>query len=327
MRLSAAVSTVLGSGSWFCSLVESCRAGSDRCRGRPLGPLPPSSGRARSLRNSVAGLPPSRTAFSRCLIQCVSRVIHTVRRLLGAHRTSGTNFASWSSATPLRPIVLFFGLPLAGLVAFSRMDVTTSRTSISRPCWSRSRSPAPRRPRSRPRSRRRSRPRSAPVNGVDEINSTVTEGNSNTFVQFEIGTPIDRAVEDVRNADPPDPRRPARRHPRAAGRPRRHRRTSRSAYSAPRPTDMTIEQLSWYIDNTVAKQLLAVPGMAAVNRIGGVDREIRVMLDPATLQAQGSPPPGQPAAAPGQHQRRRRPRRDRRLRAVGPRARQRRERL
>ena len=38
------------------------------------------------------------------------------------------------------------------------------------------------------------------VEGVDEINSTVREGNSNTFVQFKIGTPTDRAVTDVRNA-------------------------------------------------------------------------------------------------------------------------------
>ena len=38
------------------------------------------------------------------------------------------------------------------------------------------------------------------VDGVDEINSSVREGNSNTFVQFEIGTPIDRAVNDVRDA-------------------------------------------------------------------------------------------------------------------------------
>ena len=38
------------------------------------------------------------------------------------------------------------------------------------------------------------------VNGVEEINSTVSEGNSFTFVTFQIGTPTDRAVNDVRNA-------------------------------------------------------------------------------------------------------------------------------
>ncbi|WP_447411832.1 efflux RND transporter permease subunit, partial [Clostridium perfringens] len=38
------------------------------------------------------------------------------------------------------------------------------------------------------------------LQGVDEINSTVTEGQSQTVVQLAIGTPIDRAVEDVRSA-------------------------------------------------------------------------------------------------------------------------------
>ena len=52
-------------------------------------------------------------------------------------------------------------------------------------------------------------------------------------------------------------------------------------------SDMTVEQLSWYIDNTVAKELLGVPGLAKVDRNGGVDRQIRVVLDPVKLAAQG----------------------------------------
>ena len=38
------------------------------------------------------------------------------------------------------------------------------------------------------------------VDGVEEINSSVREGNSSTFVQFDIGTPTDRAVNDLRDA-------------------------------------------------------------------------------------------------------------------------------
>src|SRR5206468_2732970 len=59
------------------------------------------------------------------------------------------------------------------------------------------------------------------------------------------------------------------------------------SYVGAQTTDMTLEQLSWYIDNNVAKRLLGLPGIAAVGRIGGVDRTIRVILDPAALQAQG----------------------------------------
>ena len=50
---------------------------------------------------------------------------------------------------------------------------------------------------------------------------------------------------------------------------------------------MTIEQLSWFIDDTVAKRLLKIEGMAEVNRFGGVDREIEVILDPARMQSFG----------------------------------------
>ncbi|MFT2536589.1 efflux RND transporter permease subunit, partial [Escherichia coli] len=43
----------------------------------------------------------------------------------------------------------------------------------------------------------------------------------------------------------------------------------------------------WFIDDTVAKRLLAIPGMAEVKRSGGVDREITVTLDPVRMMAQG----------------------------------------
>ena len=51
--------------------------------------------------------------------------------------------------------------------------------------------------------------------------------------------------------------------------------------------DMTLEQLSWFIDDVVSKRLLGVEGMAEVNRFAGVDREIEVILDPQKIQAYG----------------------------------------
>jgi multidrug efflux pump subunit AcrB len=48
------------------------------------------------------------------------------------------------------------------------------------------------------------------------------------------------------------------------------------AYFSVTADDMTPEQLSWFIDDTVAKRLLGVEGMADVKREGGVDREILV---------------------------------------------------
>jgi multidrug efflux pump subunit AcrB len=52
-------------------------------------------------------------------------------------------------------------------------------------------------------------------------------------------------------------------------------------------SDMTLEQLSWFVDDSVSRRLLSIEGMASVSRNGGVDREIRVILDPAKMQSLG----------------------------------------
>jgi multidrug efflux pump subunit AcrB len=195
------------------------------------------------------------------------------------------NISSWAIRNPIPPIVLFVALLVAGLVSFMRMDVNDSpdiefpfvNVSISQP------GAAPTELETQVTQRVEAAIRG--VNGVEEINSSVREGNSNTFVQFAIGTPVDRATNDVRDAisqirgDLPEgilePQ-----VVRAEG-------GSQLGIFAVETSDMTLEQLSWYVDNNVSKQLLSIPGMAAVDRYGGVNREIRVILDPGALQSQG----------------------------------------
>lgn len=196
------------------------------------------------------------------------------------------NISAWCIRNPVPPIVLFVLLLLAGLVAFSGMQVNNNpdidfpavEVNISQP------GAAPTEMEMQVTQRIEGAIRG--VNGVDEINSSIREGNSSTFVQFEIGTPTDQAVNDVRNAIaqvrsnlPDGILEPQVTRVDIAGDP--------IFYSAAETTDMTLEQLSWYIDNTIAKEMLAVEGVAAVERLGGVDRQIRVILDPAALQAQG----------------------------------------
>ncbi|GAB4124450.1 MAG: efflux RND transporter permease subunit [Sideroxydans sp.] len=48
---------------------------------------------------------------------------------------------------------------------------------------------------------------------------------------------------------------------------------------------MTEEELSWFVDNKITKLLLGVKGVGAVNRVGGVTRQIRVELDPVKMLA------------------------------------------
>jgi len=42
---------------------------------------------------------------------------------------------------------------------------------------------------------------------------------------------------------------------------------------------MSEEELSWFVDNTVAKTVLGVSGVGSFTRVGGVQREVRVEVD------------------------------------------------
>jgi multidrug efflux pump subunit AcrB len=196
------------------------------------------------------------------------------------------NISAWSIRNPVPSLVLFFMLTVAGLVSFATMQVNNDPdidfpvviVSVSQP------GAAPTELENQVTQKVEAAVRS--LSGIDEINSTVTEGNSVTIVQLDIGTPIDRAVEDVRSAlqqirgNLPDGiLEPQVERANTSG-------NDLASYAAI-STDMTIEQLSWYIDNTVTKELQSVSGMATVNRNGGVSREIRVKLDPDKLQSLG----------------------------------------
>ena len=196
------------------------------------------------------------------------------------------NISSWCIRNPVPPIVLFIGLLLAGIIAFMQMTVTNQPdidfpvvvVNVSQP------GAAPAEMEKQVTQQVEAAVRG--VTGVDEIDSSVSEGSSTTVVQLQIGTPIDRAVDDVRNAVaqirgnlPEGILEPSVQ--------RIDTTDNAIVYLAAETTDMSVEQLSWYIDNDVAKKLRGVTGVAAVTREGGVDREIRVILDPAALEAQG----------------------------------------
>ena len=196
------------------------------------------------------------------------------------------NISAWSIRNPVVPIVLFLFLTVAGFVSFASMKVQNSPdiefplviVSISQP------GAAPTEIETQITQRVESAVRS--IAGVDTITSTAAEGSSQTMVLFKLGEDIDAATSEVKNAidqvrgDLPD----GILEPQVV-----KARTSSDpiAYFAVSADDMTIEQLSWFIDDTVAKRLLTVSGMAEVTRSGGVNREIAVTLDPARMQALG----------------------------------------
>ena len=196
------------------------------------------------------------------------------------------NISAWSIRNPVVPIVLFLGLSLAGIVAFLSMKVQDQPdiefplviVTISQP------GAAPTEIENQITQRIESAVRT--IAGVDTLTSTATEGSSQTMVQFAIGTDINAAVNEVKNAvdqvrgDLPE----GILEPQVV---KAQTSSDPIAYFAVSADDMTIEQLSWFIDDTVRKRLLSVPGMAEVDRNGGVNREIAVTLDPMRMKAQG----------------------------------------
>ena len=174
------------------------------------------------------------------------------------------NLSAWSIRNPIVPIVLFVGLLLAGIVAFNRMDVNNSpdidfpavNVNISQP------GAAPTEIETQITQKVEAAVRS--INGVDEINSTASEGNSTTRVQFQIGLDVNDLVSEVKNAvdqirgDLPEGILEPRVTKIDVGG------SGPIGYFAVRADDMTMEQLSWFVDDTVSRKLrLARAGSSA----------------------------------------------------------------
>ncbi|WP_374407089.1 efflux RND transporter permease subunit [Pelagerythrobacter sp.] len=196
------------------------------------------------------------------------------------------NISAWSIRNPVIPLVFFTALLFAGLLSFMRMDVVDQpevefpavNVSISQP------GAAPTEIENQITQRVEAAVRS--INGVKSINSTASEGSSTTMVEFEIGidpndatVEVKNAIDQIRGSLPDGIIEPQVSKIDVSG--------GFLGIFAVEADDMTIEQLSWFIDDTVAKRLLSVEGMAEIDRFGGVDREIEVIINPERMQAFG----------------------------------------
>jgi multidrug efflux pump subunit AcrB len=196
------------------------------------------------------------------------------------------NISAWSIRNPIIPIVFFIGVMIAGVVSFMRMDVNNMpdvefpgvHVMISQP------GAAPTEIETQITQIIEGAVRSVP--GIEEIQSTASEGTSTTLVFFTVGTDPDvatnkikNAVDQVRGQLPDGILEPMVTKIEANG--------DNLAYYAVSADDMTMEQLSWFVDDTISKTLLSIEGLSSVERNGGVDREIRVVVDPERLIALG----------------------------------------
>jgi hydrophobe/amphiphile efflux-1 (HAE1) family protein len=196
------------------------------------------------------------------------------------------SFSTWSIRNPVPAVLLFALLIPAGIVAFVQLPITAmppvATSDVDVLVFQPGATPGE----LETQTTQRIEDATATLQGVKRVTSTITEGQSLTKVEFDLDVGIDRATSDVRNAVaairqdlPTTVREPLVRRSADSGRPV-------GIYIVEAP-EMPAAELSWFVDRTVVRALMAVPGVSRVDRLGGVQQEVSVLLDPATLNARG----------------------------------------
>jgi len=194
------------------------------------------------------------------------------------------NVSAWCIRNPIPAVLLFIMLTLFGVMAFKNMkiqqfpdiDLPTVSVTASLP------GAAP--GLMETEVARKIENSVATLQGIKHIYTKVQDGTATVTVEFRLEKPTQEAVDDVRDAVsrirgdlPGDLNDPVISKANLAGAP-----ILTYTVASARMDD---EALSWFVDNTVIKALLSVPGVGSVTRVGGVTREIAVELDPARLLA------------------------------------------
>ncbi|GJE18933.1 efflux RND transporter permease subunit [Methylobacterium marchantiae] len=196
------------------------------------------------------------------------------------------NVSAWAIRRPITSIVLFLVLMILGLVSFRSLPITQF-PNIDIPIVAIQVTQAGAAPSElQTQVTKVVEDAVAGVKGVKHIISTISEGVSATTIEFRLEVNVDRAVNDVKDAIakvrvtlPRTIDEPIISRVEIAGLPI-------MVYGASAPA-MTPEDLSWLIDDVIARQIQGVKGVGGVERLGGVAREIRVTLKPDRLLALG----------------------------------------
>ena len=199
------------------------------------------------------------------------------------------NFSAWSIHRPLPAILVFVLLTAAGIFGFRQLAVSqfpdltvpTVTVTVSLPGASPSTLET--------QVTRKIEDAVASVPDIDDMQSVVNEGVSVTTILFELERDGNVAKDEVRDAVdrirvdlPSEIEAPIVALANLAG--------GDMVTFAVTADGWSDEELSWYIDDAVSKRLFGVPGVGAVRRIGGVDREIRVDLRAEAVQGFGVSP-------------------------------------
>ncbi len=196
------------------------------------------------------------------------------------------NISAWAIRRPLPSVVMFLVLMVLGLVSFRSLPITRF-PNIDIPIVSVTITQSGAAPAElQTQVTKWVEDSVAGVKGVKHVLSTITEGISTTTIEFRLEVNQDRATNDVKDAIakirqnlPRTIDEPIVSRVEIAGLPI-------MIYGASAPA-MTPEDLSWFVDDVVARAVQSVKGVGGVERLGGVAREVRVTLKPDRLLALG----------------------------------------
>lgn len=196
------------------------------------------------------------------------------------------NFSAWSIRNPIAPILAFFMLMVLGwqsfnslpITRFPNIDVPLVAVTVAQP------GAAPAEMESQVT--KKIEDAVAGITGVKNVNSSVNDGISTTIVEYRMEVTTDKAVQDTKDAIdqirgdlPGSIEAPIVTRVDVEG-----QAIMTFAVSAP---NMSLEEISWFVDDVITRGLQGRPGVGRITRFGGADREIRVELDPVKLDSFG----------------------------------------
>ncbi|WBU64991.1 efflux RND transporter permease subunit [Paracoccus aerodenitrificans] len=196
------------------------------------------------------------------------------------------NLSTWSIRHPVPPVALFLVLMIAGLFSFRTLPVTEFpnidlplvTVSVAQPGAAPSELIS--------QTAQPIEDAIASVTGVRHTTVTASDATLSVLVEFELETDSDRAVNDVKDAVaeirdtlPEGITEPVVRRLDVTGIP--------ILTYAVRDETRSIEELSEFVDDVIAGELLSISAVGQVSRMGGADREIKIELDPDRLLAHG----------------------------------------
>jgi len=197
------------------------------------------------------------------------------------------NFAIWSIRNPIPSILLFVLLAIAGLFGFSRLpvqdlpDIDLPSVSVSAVL-----------PGATPTQLETEVARPiedvvAALEGVRHVTTTITDGSVRIETGFSLETKLSDAqmrtkdaIDSIRSDLPSNLLPPM---------------VTTSNFTidpilmvAARSPRMNEAQLSWFVDDAVVRAVRGVPGVGKVERVGGIEREAQVIVDPVRLSSVGA---------------------------------------